>query len=330
MTFFQEFLKCKIDKFYITLLLYFNMNWKLFWSSFAFLILSTLLFFYFFFPYNEIKFYSEEEVFNFTLPTYNSEMQFYPNMRYPGKEISYKISDECTLKKKNDMEFAFDIIENLTVLEFYPVFVNEEISVNCNERDIVEGGIFIAGEGGPTKVVRGEKFNVILKGDILLIRDSQCEKPNIAIHELLHALGFAHSLNKHNVMYNVTSCNQKIGEDIPKLINDLYSYPSYSDLSFTEAHANIKGRYLNLNMTIKNLGLKSSERAEIEIYTNDNLIKKVDLGPVNIGEGKIITLENIWTSSLKIEQIILIINSDFEELEKENNKITLKIKNEKN
>lgn len=301
------------------------MGWKLFWSLVAFLFLSSLLFFYFFIPYNKIEFIGMKSS-NFSLPTYDREMQFYPNMRYPSKEISYKIDDECILKKKNDMGVAFSILEENTILDFYEVAENEEISIACSEKDIVEERLFIAGEGGPTKIIAGDKFNVIFYGTILLIRGSQCEKPNIALHELFHALGFNHSLNSGNVMYPVSNCNQEIGEDIPELINKLYSYPSYSDLGFAEASANMEGRYLNVNITIKNLGLRNSEKAEIEIYADEKLVKEIELEPINIGEGRIITLENVWIFNANIDTLDFIINSDFNELEKENNKITLKIK----
>ncbi len=302
------------------------MGRKLLWGLIAFLFLSSLLFFYFFIPYNKIEFYSEPESSNFSLPTYNGEMQFYPNMRYQSKEISYKIGNECTLKKKNDMEIAFDIVENLTILNFYEVAGNEEISIACEEKYITEEGLFIAGEGGPTKIIAGDEFNVIFNGNILLLRESKCPTPNIAIHELFHALGFNHSLNSGNVMYPVSNCNQDIGEDISELINKLYSYPSYPDLSFVNVSANIEGRYLNTNMTIKNIGLRDSEKAEIEIYADEKLVKKIELEPINIGEGRIITLGNIWIFNANIDTLKFIINSDFNELEKENNKVILSIK----
>ena len=59
-------------------------------------------------------------------------------------------------------------------------------------------GLFIAGEGGPSNITKSGDFSVITHGSILLIKESKCERPNIAIHELLHALGFDHSENPNN------------------------------------------------------------------------------------------------------------------------------------
>ena len=122
---------------------------------------------------------------------------------------------------------------------------------------------FVAGEGGPTNISSTNDFNVITHGQVLLLRDSDCPTPNVATHELLHALGFAHSTNPNNVMYPVTNCDQTIGQDIPELINTLYSTPSYSDLSFANASAIIHGRYLDTNISISNNGLNDSEQGNI-------------------------------------------------------------------
>ena len=151
-----------------------------------------------------------------------TEMQFYPNMRYPNSNISYRI-DQCSLNKQNSVKYAFEILSNKTILSFYPVNSSEEIFITCNEKNKLKGGLFIAGEGGPVNITNLGEITIILTGKVLLIKDSKCEFPNIALHELLHALGFKHSLNPKNIMYNVTKCEQRIGEEIPGEIKRLYS-----------------------------------------------------------------------------------------------------------
>ncbi len=252
-------------------------------------------------------------------------MQFYPNMRFPSPEISYKISS-CPLQKQNDMEFAFGILENLTSLEFYSVGNNEEISITCEERERVENGLFIAGEGGPSNITIAGQFNVIMHGEILLIKESECPKPNIALHELFHALGFDHSSNPENIMYNVTDCNQITGTDMIQLINTLYAIPSYPDLAFENVSAFISGRFLSINMTVINEGLNDAANAKIEIYTDDNPVKEIDLVPLEIGRGRIITIGNIFVRKMSVNELELMITSDFSEINKDNNKIKLKIK----
>ncbi|OGJ12582.1 hypothetical protein A3K82_00205 [Candidatus Pacearchaeota archaeon RBG_19FT_COMBO_34_9] len=290
-----------------------------------FVFIIILLMIFYFIPFNKINFEAKPENYNFSTIQSESQMQFYPNMRFPEPRISYRILD-CPLKKMNDMEFAFDIMENLTVLDFYPVASDEEISIQCDERNHASGGLFIAGEGGPSNITKAGDFYVILNGEILLIKGSDCPKPNVALHELLHVLGFEHSSNKENIMYNITNCDQVIGEDMIHLINELYSIPSYPDVAFEDVSAVMSGRFININMTVINMGLNNAGESRIIIYADENILKEIYLEPLKIGYGTIISMENIWISQIKVMELDLIIENDFNEINKENNKIKLKIK----
>ena len=292
------------------------------------LIVFNLLVFYWFVPFKSIDFGTKSGNANFSLNVHEkNNMQFYPMMRFPDSKISYQIGG-CPLQKKDDMERAFEIISNKSLLEFYSVNFGEEISVTCDSKNKIQDGMFIAGEGGPVNISEGEKFNIIFNGQVLLLKESSCYNPNIAIHELLHVLGFNHSTNKNNIMYPVSNCRQTIGQDTLDLINELYSIPSYADLSFENVSAYIHGRYLDTEINIRNIGLKDSEEIEIEIYTEDKLIKQISLEALEIGNGMKITMNNIRIPRTDIVELQFVINSSFEELEKENNKITLEIRNE--
>ncbi len=304
------------------------MLWKKFFSFIFVLITVSLLVFYWFIPSTSFEFYQgyTSNNFNFSLNNSNLEMQFYENMRYSDSEISYRISN-CPLQKKSDMERAFEIISNKTSLGFYEVVDNEEIFTTCSSRNKIENNLFIAGEGGPVNITRTDNFNVILHGEILLIRDSKCEKPNIGLHELLHALGFDHSLNPGSIMYNVSKCSQDIGQDITDKINKLYSFPSYSDLTFENVSAEMHGKYLDTNITIRNHGLKDSEKTKLMIYADEKLVKEIELNSLKIGYGTTITLNNVLVPKINIQELKFFIDSNFPELEKNNNEIKLKIKN---
>lgn len=302
------------------------MGLKTFLSLIFILFAILLLIFYWFIPFETIEFGVTSGNYNFSLNASGSEtMQFYQNMRYPDSKISYKIYD-CPLQKKDDMKRAFEIISNKTILDFYPAELSEEISVTCDSKSRIEEGLFIAGEGGPTNITKGEVFNVILHGKILLIRESKCERPNIALHELLHALGFDHSDNPNNIMYPISKCKQTIGEDISKLINELYSVQSYPDLSFENVSAVINGRYLDTNISIRNDGLKDSEKTKLEIYADEKLVKEIELDIIKIGYKRMIILSNVWIKKTNVQKLEFFINSSFSELEKNNNKIILEIK----
>jgi len=294
------------------------------------LVVAILLLIYFFIPINTIEFSNQGFVQNSSVYDDNSfgssDLQFYNNMRYKGKEISYKIYDECTLKKKNDMEHAFEIISNLTVLEFYPVVYGEEISITCSEKNVVEGDTFIGGEGGVTNVTIAGDFNVIFNGKVLLIRDADCPTPNIAIHELLHALGFDHSENPGNIMYEMYDCSQSIGDEIPEFLNEIYSVPEKPDLIFEEVEAVMHGKYLDANISLRNNGISFAPESTLVISADDKVVHEETLSSLGIGFGRRISFANLWINKINVKEITFEIDNDYEELSKENNFYTLSVK----
>jgi Matrixin/CARDB len=311
------------------------MNYKLIFGTLFILLAFFLLAFYWFIPTSNFEIKSENGSINFQLfdGNYNfsrglylaEEMQFYPKLRFETNQISYRI-DDCPLQKQNDMERAFEIIADETILEFYPVQENEQIIVNCQSESRIEDGLFIAGEGGPTNASKVGEFYVIFNGKILLIKDSKCETPNIAIHELLHVLGLKHSENKNNIMYNISRCSQTLGEDIPLLINELYSIPSQPDLSFGNVTAQMNGKYLDTTIEVKNNGLANAPESKLIISTEDRTIEEFDIAKLNIGYGTSMTISNLLISELSVTNINYEIQTSFQEINKKNNKIVLEIK----
>ena len=291
----------------------------------AIILILGLLGVYYFLPFNELEFSVNPGNYNFSLDNSSDTLQFYPNMRYSDSNISYHIYN-CSLKKTQDMKDAFKILENLTVLNFYPVSSNEEILITCNDTKRFNKGMFVAGEGGIPEAVHSGKYNVILKGKILLIEESNCERPNVAIHELLHALGFQHSSNPNNLMYNYTKCSQVIGDEIPALINEIYSIESLPDLAFENVSAYIHGRKLDLNISVRNIGIADSKDSVIIISTDNKEVSEFEVNELKIGGGKMITMTNIWLNKISISQINLQIDSNDLELSKENNFVSLEIK----
>lgn len=294
----------------------------------VFVILAVImLIIYFFVPLNTFEFtpaqFSGNS--NFSING-DSNMQFYTNMRYSENEISYKIDSRCSLQKKNEMEEAFNIVSNLTILEFYPVLYGEEISVTCSEENIVHGDTFIGGEGGVTNVTVIDNFHIIFNGKILLIRDSECPTPNIAIHELLHALGFIHSANPNNIMYETYDCDQTIGDEIPLFLNKIYAIPSNPDLSFDNSSAVMNGKYLDANISIRNNGFKDAPASTLIVSVNGKEIKEISISPMEVGYGRKISLSNLWISQTNVEEIEFYISSGFEEISKDNNIYVLYVK----
>ena len=291
------------------------------------IFLVSMLWVYWFTGFDEVQLLkSQTQDSNFSINLTSGNMQFYENLRYSDSRISYSIADKCTLQKKADTERAFEILENKTILDFYSVTSNEEILITCEDRQKIKEDYFIAGEGGPVNISKAGQFNVIFNGQILLIRQSECPNPNIALHEILHALGFDHSSNENNIMYKISKCSQTLGDDIPLFIDELYSIPSQSDLTFEEVSPLIHdGKYLDLNMSIKNIGLKSSGRAFVGLYLDNELYEKIELNELKVGSGMRFSIQNLKLKTTNFNEIIFIIEADFEELNKENNKVIFEI-----
>jgi len=290
----------------------------------VFILLLVFFTFFYFMPLNSFNLTAKSQNYNFSIVG-NSDMQYYPNMRYSDSNISYRISN-CTIDKGNQMQYAFQIMQNLTNLKFYPVENDEQISITCQEKNRIENEMFVAGEGGPTSIILSGDFYMITKGEILLIRNSDCPMPNIALHELLHSLGFKHSSNPNNIMYNVTSCDQTIGKDTLNLIDELYSVPSYPDLIFENVSGIMNGRFLNINLTVINAGLNDAPASKIIIYADGTSVREINLDSIKVGEGISLNLENVLISKINFNEISLEIVSNFSEITKENNKIKLEIK----
>jgi len=310
------------------------MRWSTFFLIFLTLIVIILLAIYFFIPLNTVQLRmgnytgipgnnSAGENSNFNVNSSFAGMQFYPNMRYQSNRISYQISDACPLQKRNDMQEAFNIVSNATILQFYPVIYGEEISVTCSNENLVEGNAFVGGEGGVTNVTIAGNYNVIFNGEILLLRDSSCPRPNIATHELFHALGFDHSENPYNIMYPTSDCDQTIGEDIPALIDQLYSVASEPDLVFSNVSAVMHGKYLDANISLRNVGFADSSEFKLIISADGKEIKQIDVSPLQIGYGNKLTLTNLWVNKINVNELEFTISSNDTELDKANNIVVL-------
>jgi len=249
--------------------------------------------------------------------------QFYHNMRYRDRVINYSISSACDEKKSNSINRAFEILSEKTILSFV-LSGNFEISILCSDiaPKAEEKGHFIAGEGGPSEIINTTQFAVILNGKVSLYRENKCDEPKVAIHEILHALGFDHYNNKSSILYPVTSCEQQIDEEVIKIIDSLYSVDSLPDLVIDYVSATSEGRYLNFNINISNIGLDDSIGAELSVLSDDKEVESFELGILEIGEKKILSVENLKLPSRNVGKILFLVKSDdVSELNMNNNRV---------
>ena len=245
--------------------------------------------------------------------------QFYANMRYPDRAISYTIEDACSEKKRDDVVMAFSIFQEKTVLSFYQSG-SGMIRILCSSiaPRPEDAGHFVAGEGGPTEIINASAYSVILSGKVSLYREEKCGTPNVAIHEILHALGFDHNNNKNSIMYPVTECGQEIDDYIINEISRLYKDDPLPDLLISKLEVNRTGRYLNFDIVVGNYGLKESSGALLVVFVEGESIKEIDLGDVPLGTRKRLIVQNLRLP--RNSQIILFkVETSEKELSKANN-----------
>lgn len=252
--------------------------------------------------------------------------QFYPNMRYRDREIDYYIDAGCGEKRRNDTEIAFGILSGETSLRFYPASDERSADIDVLCSDVApepeEEGHFVAGEGGPSKVINNSIYNVILNGKVSLYRNDKCDEPKIALHEVLHALGFDHNNNLKSIMYPTTNCEQELDQYIIDEINKLYSVDSKPDLAIGDLSANSTGRYLNFEVGVVNIGLKNSRSSTLRVFSGSEELKDFDLEAIEIGTKKVWTVQNLRIPR-NTEKVTFVIEADEDEISEDNNVVSL-------
>ena len=248
--------------------------------------------------------------------SYDSGMQFYPNMRFAKKTISYNIDNSCSQNKMINLLQAFNFIERESgLIRFYESPAeNADITAECNETQLGNEVIkeyFIAGEGGPTLIVNTSQFYVIEKGKVLLFYNrTDCNNYNIELHELLHVFGFDHSRNINSIMYPTSLCQQVVTNDILTELKRLYSIEEKPDLFFVNVSAIKHGTYLDFKAEFKNKGIGIANKVYLEIWDENSKIESFNTTDIGYGEGKILSTENIKFSRNTKELKFIIATED--------------------
>lgn len=253
-----------------------------------------------------------------------SSNQFYSNMRYPSSEISYSLSQSCSVKRRADFLRGVEYLEERTILDFYEVSRDAEISVVCSNLAPRpdEEGHFIAGEGGPSFIINSSKYSVITSGRIALYRPETCEESKIAVHEMLHALGFDHNGNEESIMFPITNCDQELDQEIIDEIRRLYSEPSVGDLLIENIVANITGRYLNFDITVANVGLRDITDSGLYIYVGGEVVEQFELKDIDLGAKRHLSVTNLRVPR-GTQNVRFLVRTSEPELTTANNEATL-------
>ncbi len=266
---------------------------------------------------------------------YSQSTQFYENMRFADREITYNIDSKCDDLKIEKINDAFNTLDEKTVLSFSSSN-NGQIQVYCSDDapEPKEKGHFVAGEGGPTEVINTSLYGVILAGQMSLFKDDKCDDAHIALHELLHVLGFDHNDNPNSILYPTLDCKQEIDSYIIEEISRLYQKPGFADLKIVEVDASKSGRYLNFEIKVVNQGLVDVSGAKLRVYGDGKVIMfqdpvskekfdYLDLEELEVGTTKRLEVSNAKMASRGVDEIIFLVDEDddVEELFEDNNRI---------
>jgi len=254
--------------------------------------------------------------------------QFYPNMKFNHKQISYSIDANCPVERKRRVLMAFDELSiQVNALSFYEISNSPDIEVSCSEENkpSINEDYFVAGEGGAKEIIQTGKFNVISEGIILLYDDKKglnCNYPNIELHELMHVFGFDHSEERGSLMYSyLESCEQVLDSSIIEQLEELYSFENLPDLYFSEVQAVKKGKYLDFNLSIKNAGVKNVSSVNFSIFDEGEFVDSKKLGEIKYGAGIFIEITNFKLINRASKEVRFVIDrlDLIEELDEENN-----------
>ncbi|MBT3397545.1 hypothetical protein HOA55_03870 [archaeon] len=258
---------------------------------------------------------------------YGKTPVLYRNLRFDHNRISYSLEETCPAVNKEKMIEGFAELSNkINVISFYETEGEPDIQVSCSEEDIeIESNLFVAGEGGPTKIINASAFGIIKQGKILLYEEPRCDYPVVEIHELLHVLGFDHSTNPNNILFNVSRCDQRVTSDIVRLLDELYSIEALPDLSIEDLVASTKGRYLDFNVTVENIGLMDSSESSLTVSSGGKEIHKFDLGAIKAGAKGTLKAQNVKLFSSDSSSIEFTIDREntIRELKEGNNLIRM-------
>jgi hypothetical protein len=257
-----------------------------------------------------------------TINVSNQLSMFVPNMRFDTNSISYSFVD-CNRESVDRMKQAFQIVSDETKdIIFYESNIPKIIIYCSEQKGEKRESSYVAGEGGPDKVILLDLYPLIVNGKIYLYQQEKkdnCDYPIVELHELMHVFGFDHINKTNEILYPYVRCEQRITEDIISELKRLYAEKPKADITLQNLTATTHGIYLDFNITILNRGLINAENVSLFITSPDKTIYSTPIGELPPGISQIITAKNILTRSISLNQIKFKTTTNTKEYFYENN-----------
>jgi len=255
----------------------------------------------------------------------NQLSMFMENMRFDTNNISYSFA-ECNKKSQDKMKQAFQIVSNDTGNIYFYESQSAKIIIYCSQQKGEQRNTtFVAGEGGPNKVILLDLYPLIVDGKIYLYKqenEENCEYPVVELHELMHVFGFDHINKTNEILYPYVNCEQRITPDIINELKSLYAEKPKVDLTLQNLSAIMHGKYLNFNVTILNRGLISTTNVSLKVSSAEKTIETIEIDDLSPGISQIITVKNILVKTNNQDNITFKVTTNEEEYFYENNQLT--------
>ncbi len=250
---------------------------------------------------------------------------FRNNMRFDTNNISYSFV-ECDETNTNRMKRVFQIISEETQTVYFYESALPKIVIYCSEQKGEEReSSYVAGEGGPNKVILLDLYPLIVDGKIYLYsqeKKNNCEYPVVEIHELMHVFGFDHINKTNEVLYPYVNCEQRLTEDIVNELKRIYTEKPKADLILKNLSVMTHEMYLDFNLTILNRGLIVSQNVSLLITSPEKTVYTSPIEDLQPGISQTINVKNILIKSISLNQLTFKTTTNSEEYFYENNEAT--------
>ncbi len=240
---------------------------------------------------------------NITASTYMPLL--FPNIRFGRMPVMYYLDLESGKKVpwfKEDFNVpnvieAFDTWSQATGsrLSFIRTYDEDDTQItvswttNLNATNTTRG----VGEGGPIALVDTGLFNLTTKAVMhMLPAGTKCVDVNRALHELGHVLGFDHTSDSEDIMYPYESCSRRITDKETRTLESLYLLDSMPQFRLSNISAFVHGGLLDINFTVKNIGIIESPPTSLAIYADDKMVHTLSIESLKPGSGLVEFLKN--------------------------------------
>lgn len=276
----------------------------------------------------EVKIYKsyQQKISNFTINI--THPLLYPNLRWQKMPILVKIDNfSCSPSRIKEIRYAMNLWEEKTnhTIRFKEVESNYQLYITCTSKaeSFRKENVIISklGEGGPTKIIPTDYFNLTLSAFIKIASTSKsCIKPIRVLHEIGHTLGLAHVKDEKSIMYPYESCDQDFTPQMINTIKEIYKVKPLPDLYFLNASASVFEPYLNLTFVVKNGGIASATDIKIEIYADESKLYDYNLSSLGPGQAIEVSISYLYAAkSFNTIKLVVDAPNEIEEYAEENN-----------